>query len=427
MKCPFCVADNPDHANFCMNCGSPLDLKACSDCGGINRKTASHCQMCGVPFAASVSAATVSPPPAPPPSHTQEAAALARETQTFKQLFAELEKDVNHQLMPVRASTASASPAAPPSDGPAALPPAEVAIPVVPPAYMQEMLSARAAKKGSGRNQRLVIVAIFLVILVSYGYCTTATRHKPPTSSQAQHDSPEEKPATPEQSVPALSLASVAPVLSGVPCSALAASILDHALQVQGYIPQRFGITRLKDALRTIPGVKTLSVDVWQVSDDQCDVIKLFAPYWTRNRQAGGTASIHTRQPNAELTQGDPLIVDITTPGYESYFNVDYYVLDGSVVHLAPSPRAKDNQAPPNYSAIVGRLGDWVISEPFGAELIVLLVTPVPLFDGMRPERESRSDYLPAADKRLGQIASKYGPERITADIVQITTKARSR
>ena len=74
-------------------------------------------------------------------------------------------------------------------------------------------------------------------------------------------------------------------------------------------------------------------------------MIKPFAPYWTRNRQAGGTASIHTKQPNAELTQGDPLIVDITTPGYDSYVNVDYYVLDGSVVHLVPSPRAKDSQS----------------------------------------------------------------------------------
>jgi hypothetical protein len=90
-----------------------------------------------------------------------------------------------------------------------------------------------------------------------------------------------------------------------------------------------------------------------------------------------------------------------------------------------PSPRAKDNQAPAHYAATVGSAGDWVISKPFGSELVVLLITPVPLFDTMRPESESRADYLHALQARLSQIAGKYGQDRIVADIAPITTRAR--
>jgi hypothetical protein len=177
--------------------------------------------------------------------------------------------------------------------------------------------------------------------------------------------------------------------------------------------------------LSAVPGVKTLTLDVQQVNDDKCDAIKLFAPYWIRNRQAGGPASIHTREPNAELTEGDSLILDVKTPGYDSFVNVDYYSFDGSVVHLVPSPRAKANQAPPNHAATIGGSGSWVVSKPFGTDLIVLLVTPAPLFDGLRPEHESTSDYLQAVEKQLGPMAAKYGAERIAVDFIQITTKAR--
>lgn len=224
---------------------------------------------------------------------------------------------------------------------------------------------------------------------------------------------------------PRLSTAAIAPILARVPCSALLASARDHALQVQGYIPRSFGITHLKEMLSAAPGVQTLNLDVQQVSEDECAAINVFAPYWVRNRQTGQGASIQAKARNAELTEGDPLMVDIKTPGYDAYVYVDYYVLDGNVAHLVPNPRALAHQAPANYTATVGSLGNWVVSKPFGTELIVLLVTPVPVFDGVRPEIESRSDYLRAVEKQLAQIAAKYGKEKITVDFVRITTKAR--
>ena len=221
---------------------------------------------------------------------------------------------------------------------------------------------------------------------------------------------------------PALTAAAVEQALASVPCSALIASVRDDALEVQGYLPASFGTARVKEMLDGMAGGRTMRLDVQQVSEEKCGAIRLFAPYWKQNRQAGGNASLHVRPRNAALMEGDALVLDLTTPGYDSHVNVDYYAFDGGVVHLVPSPRLRTNQAPPNYAATIGGAGNWVITKPFGTDLIVLLVTPAPLFEGLRPESERAADYLRAVENQLGQMEKKYGPGKIAVDFLQITT-----
>jgi hypothetical protein len=225
---------------------------------------------------------------------------------------------------------------------------------------------------------------------------------------------------------PALTLAAVMPVLAQVPCSALSAAVQDHSLTVRGYVSQQYGAGHLKETLAALPGVDALTLAVEPLADDKCDTVNALSPYWVRNWQAGRVAELHVRPASGQLSDGDPLVVDVSTPGYDSYVNLDYYQLDGSVVHMVPSPRAKDNQAPPHYSATIGSAGDWIISKPFGSEMVVLLITPVPLFDKPRAESESRADYLRALNTRLAQISGKYGQDHLVADFAPITTKPRA-
>lgn len=291
--------------------------------------------------------------------------------------------------------------------------------------FLEEMSGERRL----GTSVALVASSLTIAVLLAVGlnYYRDSQSGQGDESAVRERPPPRAAPPVTPRAAPTISMASVTPILARVPCSALAASARDHALQVQGYLPKSFAVARLKDMLSAVPGVTSLNLDVRQVGDDACSVINAFAPYWIRNRQAGQGASIRTKAPNAELTEGDPLMVDITTPGYDAYVYVDYYVLDGHVAHLVPNLRARANQAPPKHTATIGSLGNWVVSKPFGTELIVLLVTPAPLDDGMRPELESsRADYLRAVEKQLGQIAAKYGPDRIAVDFVQITTKART-
>ncbi|MEX3917159.1 protein kinase [Paraburkholderia sp. BR10872] len=233
----------------------------------------------------------------------------------------------------------------------------------------------------------------------------------------------------PASSAPVADAASIAALnttLARIPCSALAASLPEHVVQVRGFANTGENMAHVHDALAQTPGGLAAKLDVTAVENHNCEVVSAFAPYWRANHLAGGGATIHTRPLDARLTQGMPLIVDITTPHYESYVNVDYFALDGSVVHLVPSNVERDNQAPPGFSATVGGSGYWLVDKPFGTEMIVLLITPAPLFDGLRPASESRSAYLAAVGQQLKQMEAHYGEGRIVADFVQITTHARS-
>jgi serine/threonine protein kinase len=247
--------------------------------------------------------------------------------------------------------------------------------------------------------------------------------------TQAQTPDEGETPARTANITPAPppTLAVVSPLLAKLPCSALAASISGRAVQLRGFVAQPDGIDTLKTTVGTVPGVDALNLDVRPLGADKCEVLDAYAPYWARNWNAGHVATLHTRASGGQLTEGDPLVVDVSTPGYDSYVNVDYYVLDGTVVHMVPGPRAKDNQAPPHYKATIGAGGDWIVSKPFGTELVVLLITPAPLFDSLRPESEARADYLRLLDTRLKQMAEKYGQGKIVADIAPITSRARGR
>ncbi|HKT93515.1 MAG TPA: protein kinase [Paraburkholderia sp.] len=235
--------------------------------------------------------------------------------------------------------------------------------------------------------------------------------------------------AVPASSAPvpdAASLAALNATLARIPCSALAASLPGQVIQVRGFANAGENMAHVHDALAQTPGAQAAKLDVTAVENHNCEVVSAFAPYWRANHLAGGGATIHTQPLDAHLTQGMPLIVDITTPHYDSYVNVDYFALDGSVVHLVPSNVERDNQAPPGFSATVGGSGYWLVDKPFGTEMIVLLITPAPLFDGLRPASESRSDYLAAVGQQLKKMEARYGAGHIVADFVQITTHARN-
>ncbi|MCA3185895.1 MAG: DUF4384 domain-containing protein, partial [Cupriavidus sp.] len=235
---------------------------------------------------------------------------------------------------------------------------------------------------------------------------------------------PAPKAAPPEEAVPVKPEA-VAQVIAAAPCSLLRARIDGNTLQVSGYAGESV-LAGLRDKLGKVPGVRTLKLDAQPLTSDKCDVVKLVAPYWSGSRKAGEAAGAVLRtRGGSQLTEGTPLVLDVNTPPHDSYVYVDYFSADGKVAHLVPSGRIQGNQAPASYSATVGDSGDWIISKPFGTELVVLLTTPAPLFPARRAEFETRQEYLKALEKPLAQMASKHGREKISADIVQIATRAR--
>jgi hypothetical protein len=203
-------------------------------------------------------------------------------------------------------------------------------------------------------------------------------------------------------------------------------SVKDGSIKLHGYVSKRFELQSLEKDLMALPGARKVDSDLKRVDVEKCEIVELYAPFWLANRAAGGDASIQLKNKASELTEGDSLIVQVTTPPYDSFVNVDYFSLDGGVVHMLPGPRAKANQAPPNYEATIGDLGEWTIAEPFGTEMIAVLVTPRPLFKALRDEYETKADYLAAVKQELKRIEKESGKDKIKADFLMVNTKPRS-
>lgn len=227
----------------------------------------------------------------------------------------------------------------------------------------------------------------------------------------------------PEQAV---SAASLSRLLERISCSALTAALHGSTVAVAGFSSDQRAMGRLQEQVLSLPGVRQFSHDVHLLNEDKCDVLELYASHWMSNRRERLGASISPARPGSVFTEGERLVIKITTPAYPSYVNIDYFTLNGEVVHLVPSPDISDNQAPASYRATLGDLGEWRIGPPFGRDLIALLITPEALFTLPRPPNEPRSDYLAAVAKRLKEMEANGKPTQIAADLLLITTQSTS-
>jgi serine/threonine protein kinase len=260
-----------------------------------------------------------------------------------------------------------------------------------------------------------------------------AEQSVPPASSAPLQSSPVGALAPPPVAkpppLPPLTLAAVASALAQVPCSALAPTVHEHTVRVEGFVPGRYGAGRLKSLLAGLPGVSLVELALQEVDEDKCPLLGVLGRHWAAHRMAGGGAGIRLHPSSGDgasrLAEGDTLMVDVTTPKVESFVTVDYFVLDGSVVHLLPNLRARENLAPAAYSATIGSLGNWVIGKPFGNEMVVLITTLAPPFETLRPESESSAGYLRALDKQLTRISRARGPAAVAVEFLQISTRAR--
>ncbi|MCS0591623.1 protein kinase [Massilia norwichensis] len=245
-----------------------------------------------------------------------------------------------------------------------------------------------------------------------------ATVDNPADAARAQ--------APPAAAAGAPSLPAVSAALAKLPCSALVPAFKGSIVHVQGYLARSVGPARLKSTLAALPGVSGVELALQEVNEDKCALLRVLGRYWSAyHMRADGGSSLRLNPASGrgtELREGDTLMVDVTTPNIQSHIAVDYFVLDGNVVHLLPNAAERETLAPPRHTVTVGNLGNWMIGAPFGTEMLVLLATPAPLFDKPRPDAEAGADYLRALETRLDGIAKAHGAGSIAVEFLQITT-----
>ncbi len=102
----------------------------------------------------------------------------------------------------------------------------------------------------------------------------------------------------------------------------------------------------------------------------------------------------------------------IETPEFASYVYLDYYQIDGNVVHILPAPGGEGASIPAGTALTIGVPGEGLTYEifpPFGRELLVLMASPKPLFDEPRREFEFAPLYLDALGEGVAALRQEGG------------------
>ncbi len=118
---------------------------------------------------------------------------------------------------------------------------------------------------------------------------------------------------------------------------------------------------------------------------------------------------------------GQELQLELVTPDFGSEIVVDYFVADGTVVHLFPAKPGEGRFAPAKRVQIGGKDGVGrrvTIAPPYGMDLIVAIASSERLFDPRRPVQENASGYLDALSETLARSAKGTGKIEYTYYVV---------
>jgi len=208
-------------------------------------------------------------------------------------------------------------------------------------------------------------------------------------------------------------------------CADLAAAPgKDGKLRVSGFVSLPADLKRVEHDVAAMPGVKSPEFDLELRLWPHCEVFAILKPYQLRNRDKDFGLDVEAPAArNGQLREGDSVNVQVAAPNHDSYLWVDYYTVDGSVMHLNAGQVATRLRAGEKLDLGRDVPSSWLVGPPFGRVLITVLSSPTPFNETAdRPPFELASAYL----LRLREaLAANKGGDRLIADFVSLDTAAR--
>jgi Sel1 repeat len=144
---------------------------------------------------------------------------------------------------------------------------------------------------------------------------------------------------------------------------------------------------------------------------------------------AEGSLGLRLNNGVSQLREGDPIKLEVRGPAYAIDLRIDYFSLDGQVLHLTPAGA----EAMPRLAARATRLfGNTATGEvwraggaPFGTELIAAIGAPAPLdLGGSRPQVESADGYLRDLKRALERSNRSTDRPNVIATVLVTTSAA---
>ena len=243
-----------------------------------------------------------------------------------------------------------------------------------------------------------------------------------PGPGAAPEKDPVPKPEPPPEVRVLSAEATLRAVLQEYPCSDVQVIALgEDRWRLTGYVEAVADQAALVAAMATAMPTQNLESELQAIGRPVCAAAAIAGGFRDRDRMAlavvGGKPS---------FADGEIVVVDLTLPTVPGYLYVDYYQLDGQVVHILPlaDVAREKTRAGGNLRLGDGSAGLTLrVGPPFGREMLTVFVVPEPLFDEPREVIETAETYLIALAERAKQMAQRDDGQ-VLSDAVLITTVA---
>jgi len=201
--------------------------------------------------------------------------------------------------------------------------------------------------------------------------------------------------------------APVQQALAAFPCSDLTASVDEGkgTVKIGGYVSRADDITGVKQRISALEGVKAADVQVQLRIWPHCEVVKILEPFESRNKDSGYGLTVTPSTGHSDrFIEGEKVTIKVTQANYDGYLYVDYYFVDGNMAHIFPHPNEPDSGrlVKAGETLVIGNTPEgWEVGAPFGQELITVISSPTPLYEGSLPTFDKAEDYLPKLRQML--------------------------
>ena len=201
--------------------------------------------------------------------------------------------------------------------------------------------------------------------------------------------------------------APVQAALAAFPCSDLTASVDEDkgTVKIGGYVSRADDITGVRQRITALEGVKSADVQVQLRIWPHCEVVKILEPFEARNKDSGYGLTVTPSTGHSDrFIEGEKVTIKVTQANYDGYLYVDYYFVDGNMAHIFPHPNEPESGrlVKAGETLVIGNTPEgWEVGAPFGQELITVISSPTPLYEGSLPTFDKAEDYLPKLRQML--------------------------
>ena len=260
--------------------------------------------------------------------------------------------------------------------------------------------AAKAAQAASGRGPWLLLAAFGVVVLaalgaIAYLMMTEMKPSAPPAPSTAT-----ESPAAPTAPADAAALAAAAnAALPAAACARLRATAgAAAAVTLSGYVGAAADLDAALARVRAVPGVGAVSHSVVVAPPPLCRMLDALPADLVLAAGGPGGPRLDVGGAGGLYHEGEILRVAAAAPaGYDGHLYIDYLdAHDDSVVHLLPNDLRPESRVAAGGQIVIGEQANerYRVGPPFGPNLILVVSTRFPLFDGKPLMQEKRDAYL---------------------------------